>query len=101
MAKYDPLRRYLRRRRGEGIVRLTFAEIERIIGGFLPHAGQQVDWWSHAPAERRGWVHGRAWLEAGFHATLQLSGDVVEFHRVAALGLASEQDKCGRPGADC
>jgi hypothetical protein len=67
MAKYDPLRRFLRRR-GAVDVLLTFDEIERIIGAMLPHAAGKPDWWGNAPSQERGRSQSYAWLEAGYHA---------------------------------
>ncbi|HZV09145.1 MAG TPA: hypothetical protein VFF94_05285 [Novosphingobium sp.] len=61
MTKYDPLRRFLvRRRRGEA-VRLTLDEIERIIGAILPKAAIDPAWWSNDPPDgHRGFVQCRA-----------------------------------------
>lgn len=67
MAKYEPLRRYLRQRRGAPIV-LSFADIERIIGAMLPNAAREAAWWTNQPAAIRGFVQCQAWLEAGYHA---------------------------------
>lgn len=67
MAKYDPLRRFLRRRR-TGDVLLTFDEIEQIIGALLPHAAANPEWWGNAASQARGRSQSYAWLEAGYRA---------------------------------
>ncbi len=74
MPKYDPLHHYLRRRRGTEI-RLTFADIERIIAGLLPKAAGDDAWWTNTPARARGFVQCRAWLDAGYHAQPILGGE--------------------------
>lgn len=81
MAKYDPLRRFLRRRRQKN-VRLSFDEIERIIGAFLPKAAHDPAWWSNAPPQGRGFVQCQAWLDAGYVAEPAGAADGVVFrHR--------------------
>jgi hypothetical protein len=67
MAKYDPLRRFLRRRRA-GDVLLTFAEIEQILGAILPHAASDPQWWGNVSTTVRGRSQSYAWLEAGYQA---------------------------------
>ncbi|ESQ90964.1 DUF7662 domain-containing protein [Asticcacaulis benevestitus] len=67
MSKYDPLRRFLRRR-GTKDVLLTFNEIERIIGGFLPKAAEAPGWWSNTQSPERNRIQSAAWLDAGYHA---------------------------------
>ncbi len=61
-SRYDGLRTYLSGR-PEPQVRLTFAEIERIIGLPLPSSARRHRaWWAN---ERSGsHVHARSWLEA-------------------------------------
>lgn len=67
MGKYDPLCRYLRRRRGAE-VSLTFDDVERIIGALLPRAAGAASWWTNAPPEGHAFVQCHAWLGAGYHA---------------------------------
>lgn len=80
--KYDPLRRFLRRRREDSVI-LTFAEIEQIIGALLPHAARAPDWWGNTPGEGRRLVQRRAWLDAGFEAQGPQLGQRVCFRRAA------------------
>ncbi|WP_423753106.1 DUF7662 domain-containing protein [Brevundimonas diminuta] len=48
MSKYEPLQRFLRHRRHDDDLILTFFEIERIIGMPLPKAVCKAEWWSNA-----------------------------------------------------
>jgi hypothetical protein len=82
MAKYDPLRRYLRRRGREvDELVLSFDEIERILGAMLPKAARQEDWWTNEPTHGRGFVQCRAWIEAGFEAHPSVATETVQFRR--------------------
>lgn len=79
-SRYDPLRRYLAGR-SEPVVHLSFAEIERIIGGPLPaSARRHRPWWAN---ERSGsHVHASAWMGAGRRtANVDLKGGAVDFAR--------------------
>jgi hypothetical protein len=63
MGKYEPLAEFLRGQ-GANEVRLTFAEIERIVGVKLPPKAQhQRAWWSNNPSNN---VMTKVWLAAGF-----------------------------------
>jgi hypothetical protein len=79
-SRYDPLRRYLAGR-SEPVVHLSFAEIERIIGGPLPaSARRHRPWWAN---ERSGsHVHASAWMGAGRRtANVDLNSGAVDFAR--------------------
>jgi hypothetical protein len=80
--KYAPLTTYLRAKRGSQ-VRMTFAEIERVIGARLPpSASSHRAWWSNNPLNN---VMTRAWLEAGFESEeVDLSGRKLVFRRMAS-----------------
>lgn len=61
MAKYEPLRRYLARQKAVR-VEMTFSEIERMIGSFLPKRAQSTAWWERRRAcvgPGQGLAHGR------------------------------------------
>jgi hypothetical protein len=63
MGKYTRLGEFLRAQRG-GEVPMTFAEIERVIGGKLPpNSPQYPAWWSNNPSNN---VMTKVWLSAGF-----------------------------------
>jgi hypothetical protein len=77
-SRYDPLKMYLRGR-SEPVVHLSFAEIERIIGGQLPaSARRHRPWWAN---ERSGGhVHASAWMGAGRRtANVDLNAGSVDF----------------------
>lgn len=79
-SRYDPLKRYLAGR-SEPVIHLSFAEIERIIGGPLPaSARRHRPWWAN---ERSGsHVHASAWMGAGRRtANVDLKAEVVDFGR--------------------
>ncbi len=63
MARYDPLRRFLAQQTGDEVA-MSFAELERIIGGRLPSSAFQGNaWWSNNPTNH---AQANAWLDAGF-----------------------------------
>jgi hypothetical protein len=65
MGKYEPLAQFLRKQRTDE-VRLSFADIERIVGAKLPSsARKQRAWWSNNPDNS---VMTQAWLAAGFRS---------------------------------
>jgi len=79
-SRYDPLKRYLAGR-SEPVVHLSFADIERIIGGPLPaSARRHRPWWAN---ERSGsHVHASAWLGVGRRtANVDLNVGAVSFAR--------------------
>lgn len=65
MGKYEPLTEFLRKQPG-GEVRMSFAQIERVVGFKLPPVAQRHRaWWSNSPTNN---VMTRAWLDAGFRS---------------------------------
>jgi hypothetical protein len=80
MAKYGPLGDYLRKQRGSQ-VRMTFGQIERIIGGKLPASQHHRAWWSNNPFNN---VMTKVWLDAGFVTEqVDIEGRKLVFRRVA------------------
>src|SRR5215469_5809277 len=80
MTKYAPLGAYLRKQRGAQ-VRMTFGQIERIIGGKLPASQHQRAWWSNNPFNN---VMTKVWLDAGFVTEqVDIEGRKLVFRRVA------------------
>ena len=60
--KYYPLYEYLRRQPDEGLLELTFAEVEKIVGKSLPASAQTTRaWWANSPT-----AHGQTWQAAGW-----------------------------------
>lgn len=50
---------------------LTFAEIERLIGGYLPKAAGNPQWWSETGRGGRIPAQANAWGQAGYRAELK------------------------------
>lgn len=82
MAKYEPLVRYLRRQKGDE-VELSFRDIERILGGLLPKASNNLLWWR---AEDAGSAQPqqRAFVRSGFLPLPVLRAERVRFVRAAS-----------------
>lgn len=87
--KYEPLKRHLEGMFQHGEVRLSFAEIERILGFSLPPSAYDAQpWWSNA---RAGHSQAAAWLDAGWKtAALDLAARQVSFVKADAFGVAEE-----------
>jgi hypothetical protein len=64
MSKYSPLADFLRAQQRDE-VRMTFAEIERIIGSPLPRSHHYRAWWSNNSFNS---VMTKVWLDAGFRS---------------------------------
>lgn len=63
MGKYDRLGEFLKSQRAREVP-MSFAEIERVIGGKLPPSSPQYPaWWSNNPTNN---VMTKVWLAAGF-----------------------------------
>jgi len=56
MAKYDPLRDYLKRQQAEAF-EMSFVEIERKIGYMLPKSAGAPGWWDDAEPDPRQVQH--------------------------------------------
>lgn len=64
MGKYDPLYEHLRQQRLRR-VRMSFAQIEKIIGAPLPtSAHQHRAWWANETVGTHS--HAAVWMKAGF-----------------------------------
>jgi len=79
MSKYDPLADALAET-AENRRRITFAEIERILGAPLPPTARKDNaWWAN---NANGHSQARGWLHAGFRtAEVNLEGETVTFVR--------------------
>jgi hypothetical protein len=79
MSKYVNLGEYLRRQKNE-LVRMTFAEVERVIGHKLPSSSRYPAWWSNNPSNN---VMTKVWLQAGFKTEqVDMQGRKLVFRRV-------------------
>lgn len=94
MSKYEPLTQFLQNQPGRE-VRLSFAQIEQIVGFKLPAAAQQERaWWSNAPTD-----NDKAWLAAGFRSDeVDLAAGELTFRRDATVeeGEQAEYARGGR-----
>ena len=70
-SKYDPLRDYLLRQRGE--IFLSYEEVEEILGGELPDSARRANWWAN-PQVSNGRAQRNAWGDAGYLATPRQTG---------------------------
>jgi hypothetical protein len=62
MSKYDRLGTFLRNQKPQEI-RMTFTEVERVVGADLPASSRYPAWWSNNPSNN---VMTKIWLDAGF-----------------------------------
>jgi hypothetical protein len=78
--KYEPLTEFLRRQ-SRPVVRMSFDEIERVIGAKLPpSASHHRAWWSNNAQNN---VMTKAWRDAGFESEeVDMKGRRVTFRRV-------------------
>lgn len=91
-SKYDTLADYLAAIRASEI-RLTFAEIEAVIGPLPPTARRETTWWGTSFSARIGHAHAYAWWRAGYAADPpDFAAGTVTFRRVPPADL-----KMGRP----
>jgi hypothetical protein len=88
MGKYDPLGERLRESRGRE-VRLSFSEIEDLLGADLPKgAREKRTWWAN---EDSG--HAAAWTGAGFEAEVDLDEETVVYRRTGAQPTRIDQTR--------
>ena len=80
MAKYDPLRKFLRRQPLDELV-LSFDQIERAVGDILPKSAGSPQWWANEVAPNSRHVQCRSWLDAGYEAFLLEARKQVRFVR--------------------
>jgi hypothetical protein len=81
MSKYEPLTQFLRLQTAAE-VRMSFGQIERVIGERLPpSAHEHRAWWSNNPSNS---VMTKAWLAAGFRSEqVDMEGQKLVFRRTA------------------
>jgi hypothetical protein len=77
MSKYDPLTAFLKSQ-GRREVRMSFSEIEQVVGLKLPEKSKAVRaWWSNNPTNN---VMTKAWLAAGYKtAQVDVVGQTLSF----------------------
>ena len=80
MSKYDRLGAYLREQ-GMNEIRMTFTEIERVVGIKLPKSQKHQAWWSNSTSNN---VMTKVWLDAGYEtAQVDVTGQKLVFRRVS------------------
>lgn len=86
--KYEPLLRFLQSRSDSSSIRLSFGEIDEILGFRLPRSARDHQaWWSNT---RQGHSHAAAWLDAGWRTgSLDLKSQSVSFAK-DQQGVAEE-----------
>ena len=87
MSKYEPLPQFLASLAGTSH-RMSFSEIERVLGFKLPKSAYQHEaWWSN---NATGHSHARAWLKFGWRTeAVDLAGRKVTFQRLRESATAS------------
>jgi len=83
MAKYAPLRNYLKRKKLSEII-LTFDEVEHIIHAPLPKNAATPQWWANIVNPVHGHVQREAWRAAGYDSFL-LPTSRVRFQKLAQV----------------
>jgi hypothetical protein len=79
MGKYEPLGDFLRNQDGNE-VRMTFAQIERLVGTRLPPSARYRAWWSNNPTNS---VMTKVWLDAGYRTEqVDMSAGKLVFRRL-------------------
>jgi hypothetical protein len=91
MGKYTRLGEFLRAQRRKEVP-MTFAEIERVIGGKLPpNSPQYPAWWSNNPSNN---VMTKVWLSAGFRTEqVDVKSRKIVFRRVDPVETPSPAKK--------
>src|SRR6185503_18523295 len=94
VSKYQPLTEFLRRQ-SDAVVRMSFDEIERVIGAKLPpSATHHRAWWSNNAQNN---VMTKAWRDAGFESEdVDMQRRRVAFRRVRSEALRNT----GAPSVD-
>lgn len=83
--KYGPLTAFLRRQ-SRAVIRMSFDEIEKVIGAKLPPSAlRHRAWWSNNAHNN---VMTRAWIDAGFESEgVDMARRRVSFRRVRSEGM--------------
>jgi len=92
VSKYGGLTGYLKFRASfTGVVKLSFARMDGIIGDNLPMSAYRDEtWWSNVPTN----VHAKAWLDAGWNVQeVNLKEGYVVFNKVKELRARSFKRK--------
>lgn len=93
MGKYEPLEKLLRGR-NPGRWRVSFPEIEKLLGFKLPQSAlKYAAWWSN---DETGHSHAKAWLDAGWRTEeVDLAGRKLTFAKMRADDKEPPRDPWG------
>jgi hypothetical protein len=81
MSIYDPLRDKLVAN-GSPSLKMTFAEIEMLIGRSLPKSAYEYDaWWANEDPDKTNHTHSLAWTIVGYEAEPERLQRTVTFRR--------------------
>jgi len=96
-SKYQPLRQHLTGAASDRI-RLSFAEIERILCFSLPHSARQyAPWWANTGGSH---IQADAWMNAGWRtAQVDVPGEQVTFERISR-GPSPAAPEAPQPGVE-
>jgi len=95
VSKYGGLTGYLKFRASfTGVVKLSFAKMDGIIGDNLPMSAYRTEkWWSNVPTN----VHAKAWLDAGWNVQeVNLKEGYVVFKKVKEVRARSFKRKTAK-----
>lgn len=93
MSKYEPLTAYLLAKGGREL-RLSFGDLESIIGSPLPPSKKYPAWWSNNPTNS---VMTKAWLAAGYRSEqVDTAGEKVTFRKAAEDTSPVSEERVGR-----
>ncbi len=93
MGKYEALGNFLSKHKTAN-VRMSFAEIERVIGAKLPSSQRYPAWWSNNPSNN---PMTKVWLDAGFQTEqVDIAGRKLVFRKVA-VPLSGSDDQSDAP----
>lgn len=81
MGKNEPLTGELRSARAAEVI-LSFRQIELVIGAMLPNGARRPEWWANETDQLAGPVQSRAWLNAGYKASLISGSERVRFQKM-------------------
>lgn len=80
MAKYDKLSAFLKQN-GHSSIRLTFAQIDQMIGGLPDTARRKAQWWANENMATTRHTQCKSWQSAGYQAAPDLNLETVIFTR--------------------
>jgi hypothetical protein len=90
MGKYEPLGQFLKKQKRNQI-KMSFAEIEKVIGTKLPKSKTSRAFWSNNPDNN---VMTKEWIEAGFETQdVDVKHSELVFSKKTATPMKSSEDK--------